>query len=217
MTPPIPSWMRNARVQGYTNIYEVLPHEKRVYGTESLFGDWAGHVLILAQDFAPIRLVHERMRMGEREPFRHAERMQTNIRLIQHTKVIRRSDESASCGVLYGSAFAGLCKLDREVRGPLPSRKLAMEYGASVLRYVIENMPNLRSVVGLGSVPNAMMTEVLSPSSDWKAAREACEPVTTRAGLKLVFAAHPVSSTKREVVERRWGLVARTLSELNAA
>ena len=217
MTPPIPHWMHSARIPGYTNIYEVLPNEARVYGTESLFGDWDGRVLLLAQDFAPIQYVLKQMAEGETDPFRHNPLMQTNKRLIQHTAHIRESDSPSSCGILYGSALAGLCKDDASVRGVLPSRGLAIEYGARVLSYVVENMPNLKVILGLGSVPNAMISELMEPACDWKSARDACRAVHTDDGRTLVFASHPVSSTKREVVMERWNLLAGALCRSEAA
>ncbi len=217
MTPPIPEWMRNTRIEGYTNIYEMLPKESRIYGTESLFGDWSGRVLVLAQDFAPIDFVNARIAAGEEEPYRHNQNLQTNNRLFKQTALIRSSDRPRTCGVLYGSALAGLCKRDNAFRSPLPNRRVAIEYGAKVLKYVVSNMPNLRVIVGLGTVPNTMIANVFQPGCDWKSARDACESVSTNANIALVFASHPVSSTKRELVKRRWDLVANRLGDSKAA
>jgi hypothetical protein len=47
MTPQLPEWVRSYRLAGYRNIYELVPLETRLYGTESLYGDWNGDLRLL--------------------------------------------------------------------------------------------------------------------------------------------------------------------------
>lgn len=217
MTPPIPDWMKNTRVSGYTNIYELLPNEPRVYGTESLFGDWNGRVLLLAQDFAPAQFVKDRIANGDADPFRHEPRLRTNISLLRHTQSIRYSDDPLTCGVLYGSALAGLCKNEGGFRGKLDNIASAAEYGSRVLRHTIQHMKRLQVVVALGNEPSAMIAATLCDGVDWKLARDSNTPVRTREGFYVVFASHPVASIKREVVRQRWNTVASLLLRTQAA
>lgn len=50
-TPAIPSEIRAFRAQPhYTSIFEIYPHEGRLYGTEDLYGDWSSPLLIMAKD-----------------------------------------------------------------------------------------------------------------------------------------------------------------------
>ncbi len=64
MTPPLPSWIREANVHGYTNLFALLSDESRLFGTEYLYGDWNGRALLLAKDFACSRVVRERIEPG---------------------------------------------------------------------------------------------------------------------------------------------------------
>jgi hypothetical protein len=53
-TPPLPPWITSAAVDGHENAHVLCPRETRLYGTESLYGDWDGAVLLpLAKDSVP--------------------------------------------------------------------------------------------------------------------------------------------------------------------
>lgn len=87
-TPPLPPWIRDARVDGYLTAHALLPDETRVYGTESLYGDWDAPVLLLAKDFAPSKILHERLASGETRPYRHEPGLRTNVRLERLTTLL---------------------------------------------------------------------------------------------------------------------------------
>ncbi len=80
-TPPLPDWIVTAQVSGYTNAHELLPEEARLYGTETLYGDWGGQVLLLAKDWGPSSILRERIQAGDARPWRHEPAMLTNARL----------------------------------------------------------------------------------------------------------------------------------------
>lgn len=149
MTPQIPDWIRHSRVNGYRNIYELCPEETRVYGTESLCGDWSGDVLLLLKDFASSDHVKEKIARGERG-FSHTPKLPTNRRLNHLLSPVRLTAQPETCGVLYGSALAGLLRDDGEMSGDLSNRREAMENGVRVLRWVVDQMPCLRIIVPLG-------------------------------------------------------------------
>jgi len=197
-TPTIPSWIREFRTPAYTNIYELCPEETRLFGTESLYGDWSAEVLLLAKDFAPRRIVEQRLAEGESRPFRHAPEMKTN-RMLQ-----RYAEPFGDC-LLYGSALAGLLRNDGKVRGSLPDRAAVMPWAARVLDFTIQNMPNLKAVACLGADAWDCTRRALElPAHDWKTRRLEQRPVLVR-GLQLHALAHPSTFPGgRATVEADW-------------
>jgi hypothetical protein len=69
-TPVLPTWITEAHVPGYVAAQRLCPGEPRLFGTESLYGDWGGAVQLLAKDFGPTRIVHDRLAAGEPRPYR---------------------------------------------------------------------------------------------------------------------------------------------------
>ncbi len=169
-TPELPRWIREAQVRGYATAHRLVAGERRLFGTETLWGDWSGRVLVLAKDWGPSRLLRERVAAGEATPWRHEPRMLTNRRLMRLAALAgigcasvsseRASDEGRArvmsdasergCGALYGSALVNLLREDGRVSGSLPNRRAALQYGVEVLRFVRTHMPALEFVVCLG-------------------------------------------------------------------
>jgi hypothetical protein len=89
MTLEIPESIRSFKHRHYTNIYELYPNERRLYGTESLFGDWDGELLLLAKDFAPARLIEEASMTASRA--RTIIQTQTRIQASPERKPIANS------------------------------------------------------------------------------------------------------------------------------
>ena len=168
--------MRTARVDGYTNIYELLPDEPAVYGTETLYGDWAGALLVLAQDFTTDANMRGRIAAGDPTPYHHTPTLDTNLRLAQLI-----SGSGYTGGVLYGSALAGLLKHQQNRGDKLTNQRAARQYGGRVLRFVIDNMPNLAAVACLGSVAWDCACEELydaKPHPAWQPQLGADPPLT---------------------------------------
>ena len=184
MTPPIPCWVKDAQPRGYVNVFALCPNETRLYGTESMFGDWNGRVLLLAKDFACSKLVHDRMAQGDKRPYRHKRKLRTNIRLMRFVEPI------ASCGLLYGSALACLLRDDGNMSGPLPNRTEALRFGAHVLKdFVIPSMSHLEMIVCMGE-------------EAWECATAAVE---TRVHLTRV--PHPAARISNEKMQQAWDQV----------
>jgi len=151
MTPQLPDWIRGYTCGSFTNIYELCPDETRLYGVESLYGDWDGEVLLLAQDFAPRQLVLDRIAdPNDRRPFRHSPKVPTNTNLQQLADPLR-------CGKLYGNALGGL--LRNSDSDALPSLRDDTAHLLKVLRFACEHMPNLRGIACLGTVAWDLCTE----------------------------------------------------------
>ena len=195
--------MREFRLDGYRNIYELLPNETKIYGTETLYGDWDAELLLLAKDFAPVDLVETRIARFERDPYRHGERTlgdrmghRTNDslrRLMTHTFGTDRT-------ALYGSVLAGLMRLDGSASGSLPNHVLAMAYGVRVLEYVTDNMPWLRAVLCLGSEAWECATTRfrVGQSLRFDQARGAMQPAALKSDIGLFALFHPAARISNE-------------------
>jgi len=210
MTPPLPSWIRNAHVDGYVNVYRLCPGETRLYGTESLYGDWGGQVLALAQDFYPSSWVEERLAAGFDRPYSHNPRAQTNVRLAKLTEGIRTGDHPEGCDILFGSALACLLRTDGKKRASLPNKREALRFGARTLEFVVERMPNLRAVVCLGRPAWDAAAPMLGARADRQELMRLAEPCRID-GLRVFAAPHPVSSVTNVEKRRVWEAVARSL------
>lgn len=149
-TPPLPRWIRDYRIEGYTNVYELLPDEEKLFGTETLFGDWHGRLLLLAQDFAPDCYVKKRIKTNQMTPYHHKLSCQTNTRLTGYLRDSGLTEGDRS-GILYGSALGPLMRNDDNWRGPLPSRHDALAFGSKIVDFTVSQMPNLAVVMCLGT------------------------------------------------------------------
>jgi hypothetical protein len=197
-TPPLPDWIRHAQVPGYTTAHQLCPDDTRLFGTESLYGDWGGQVLLLAKDFGPSRILRARIVGGDPRPYRHEPGMLANVRLRE------LAAPAEGLGLLYGSALANLLRDDGRVSGALPNREQALAYGAQVARFVVERMPALRRVVCLGLEAWEVACAALGLEGDWRAHRDSGEPLGP-----LVAAFHPSARVARERMEGPWSALRR--------
>jgi hypothetical protein len=152
-TPPIPDWIRAYRHPDYTNIYELLPEETRLFGTEALYGNWDAELLLLAKDYAPRQVIEERLRRGEKRPYRHGTReldrmgWRTNENLETHLV-----PELGVTSLLYGSAFGSLMRNDGKTSGRLPDEaRVVEEYTVPLLSWVVTELSNLQGIACLGN------------------------------------------------------------------
>lgn len=151
-TPPIPTWIKNYRAPDYTNIWELLPNEKKLYGTETLFGDWDGELLILLQDFSTRKEVARRITVGDPNPYRHDPTIRTNRRLEVLAAPFRKGGDHRTCGILYGSALVGLLKEGDSLSSGLGRWHSVLEYAQKVLLWTLGQMPNVKKVACCGKI-----------------------------------------------------------------
>lgn len=203
MTPPLPTWLLSHSVPGYASAHSLLPSETRLYGTESLYGDWNARILLLAKDFAASRILHDRIAAGHPRPYSHEPRLRTNLRLQQLADPFRLSPSPTSCGLLYGSALASLCRDDGRMSGSLPNRAEALAFGARVLGFALEHLPRLQAVVCMGEDAWLVTTAALGLTADWRPARDT-GAITQARGLNIVAAYHPAARVSCESSERAW-------------
>jgi len=199
MSIMIPVDIRAFRHDGFKNIYEpdFCPNETRLYGTESLYGDWNGELLLLAKDFAPSNLIRERLARGESRPYHHTDSnsqelgRKTNIQLC---RCVERFE--INCGKLYGSAYACLLRDDNCGSGTLRTSAQIKWFIRRALLFTEAQMPNLNVIACLGEDAWKCATEAHDqPGLAWGAYRTARQSVTVvvpnERKIKLVAMRHP--------------------------
>jgi hypothetical protein len=209
-TPPLPNWITGADVRGYVAAHRIVAGARRLYGTETLFGDWDGEVLLLAKDWGPARILRERVARGETNAWRHELAMRANRRLVKLAEECGL--EAGGRGALYGSALANLLREDGRVSGALPNRAEALEYGVEVLRFVRARMPALATVVCMGREAWECAAAAFGGRGEWRAVREMkcgpdAEKPTVRAQsaeVRLVAAWHPSARVAWTELSRPW-------------
>ena|SRR2546428_4948874 len=184
--PSIPDWIRDFRCQGWTNVFDRLPAENHLYGTETLFGNWNGRVLLLAKDWGPTCWLDDGIRAGEHRPWCHNPEMVTNKKLFRFAQMIPGEK-------LYGSATANML-LDI----PGSSRKLRGFYDdplqtflRRVLEWVLESMPQVKWVACLGEEAwflSCMTLQNSIAANQFKEHRDRQRPINGTVGEKHIRA-----------------------------
>lgn len=198
LTPAVPHEFRDFRLAGYRNIYELLPNESKVYGTETMYPDWSAPVLLLAKDFAASRVVMARIARGETNPYRHADPQRGDREgVVTNTRIRRFVDTAlgAKFPLLYGSAYAGLLRDDGAMSGAHKQNgDLGLVYGARVLRWVIDQMTEIRAIACLG--PEAWRCAHIALGArtlaDFRQARDNLRPLMLKE-LTLFAHYHPAA------------------------
>src|SRR5258708_5807090 len=102
--PTVPNWIRDFNYPDWTNVFQLVPSNDHLYGTETLFGDWNARILLLAKDGCPTYVIRDRRDEGEPRPWRHGVNgeigSRTNDRLSQFVSLLPENK------LLYGSAAA---------------------------------------------------------------------------------------------------------------
>jgi hypothetical protein len=214
-TPVIPAEIKGFKTQEYTNIYELVPGETRLYGTESLYGDWSGELLLLAKDFACSQYVQKLQDNGDPRPYSHNPKAPTNKNLIEYLSEFK-------CGMLYGSALVGLLRNDGKKSGTLPEFKKGSkvrQYACDVLRcFTIENMPNLRAIACLGDVAwdcalDSFEKPFEKPRVSFKQAREERVPIPVEQ-ISLFALYHPAARCRKDSQIEDWQAMGTTMGFL---
>jgi hypothetical protein len=203
--PVLPCWIRNTRVDGYRVAHEICPDETRLYGTEDLYGNWNGRVLLLAKDWGPSCILGRRLMCGDPRPYYHGPKMKANRPFVAF------AGPHAHLGLRYESALANLLRDDGRTRGTLPKRDAAIEYGIRATRFTVDHMPNLRWIVCMGNEAWECATGALGLQGDWRPHRDSGTPLD-----RLIAAFHPSARISRERAQVARDLMAR-LAEQDVA
>ena len=193
-TPPLPDWITHKQVPGYVNAHRLVPDENRLFGTESLFGDWCGEVLLLAEIFGSASDLRDGLRSGDTRPYRHDPTRKINKSLEILASPVRGR------GLLYGNALGNLLLGDE---GRKKDKKEAIQYGIEVTRFVIDSMPSCRWIVCLGSVAWDVATQATGLDGNWAYHRESAEPLD-----RLIATNSPSArGVSMEELQRQWSAI----------
>lgn len=203
MTPSIPEQIRGFQLDGYENVFSLISDETRLFGTESMYGDWSGHTLLLAKDFYPSSFVRDRIAAGHPRPYSHNPDAPTNQHLHRLVEPLTRSADPDRCGFLYGSALACLLRADGRKSGTLPAEDQALDFGADALRFVIENMPALKTIVCMGEQAWDCAGRVFGLRRAFRDQRDSGTAVVA-GPLALIAAFHPGARVSTERKLRAW-------------
>ena len=208
-TPAIPRDFRKFAHDGYTNVFSFLPDCTRLYATETMHGDWDAEVLLLAKDAAPTEAIRKRAKVEGCGAWRHSERCRGDRGGCQTNERLGTLAQGLPGTQLYGSALANLLYDDPGWSRALPgfySGRLHA-YLADVLRWVIDNMPNLRAIACLGGHAWFLTATVLGEAAaarDARRYRDAEQSIIGRVRDRAILATshfHPARGSRA-----RWGL-----------
>lgn len=151
-TPPIPQRFREFRHPGYTNVFSFLPTCSRLYGTETLFGDWDAPVLLLGKDGAPTPVIRNLAAREGDGAWRHAQRERGDVGGYRTNDRLVRLANGLPKARLYGSATANMLYDDPAWSRGLPGFYAGplRDYLAEVLVWVIGKMQRLEVIACLG-------------------------------------------------------------------
>jgi hypothetical protein len=230
----IPATQKHAAAR-WVNVFDDSYLGKKVinlYATETLYGDWSGRVLFLAQDALPAealrRLIQTYEEKGEPKTmaWRHADSLlYGDTKGVKTNSIIRELKEKhlPTTGVLYGSATGHVLFDEHEnFRGregevdPRYRQSLRGFYKPElfahfvyVLRWVVTQMPNLEFILCLGQKAwdvsvRASSTSIAPDFRETRAkAKEASAEIEGKR-LLLVPAYHPAAIITRDSMERNW-------------
>jgi hypothetical protein len=223
--PRVPDWIREFSYPDWTSVFQLVPSNDHLYGTETLFGDWNARVLLLLKDGCPTNVIQERRDSGESRPWRHGERargdkigVQTNERLCRFVPLISEKR------LLYGSTAANMLF---DTRGA--SRRLAgfnsgplHEFLREVLCWVLKSMPQVEWVACLGKEAWFLTCIAIgnpNAASMFRQHIDSHKPVFGNVGKKKIaaFPLHHPSRVGYETAGKEWRALAAVLSVPNAA
>ncbi len=199
-TPPIPDELKQIRLAGYRNIFELqgdpryrLPDPARpnLWGTETLCGDWSGRLLIVLKDFSSTGWHRNQDDFGV-PYYSHTPKSQTNRNLV---KLLNQSgvelsfegDGNTRCGALYASACFLLQDAD-DLSTVI--RKPALEASWPALEFTVANMPNLTDIVLGGTEAYRTFALHGGVAAERGAALKREEAIIWRDGIRLHVTSH---------------------------
>lgn len=235
-TPPIPSFIfsfkgidvplnENNKTARWINAFNDEYIGSKVinfYPTETLFGDWNGEILILAQDALPAsalkKLILTHLQNGDPKEFawRHASREINGDKKGYRTNDSLRnlvSKYTEGYGVLYGSAAANMlyedgCEKYSQVLRGFKDNQL-QSYLIDVLSWVVKNMPKLKCIMCLGEKAWQIVnvTGQTRFVHDFKSMRESGQKVVTMISnrkISIIPAYHPAARVSTQERGRNW-------------
>lgn len=211
--PRVPNWIRSyVPPPGWTNVFQLVPSNKHLYGTETLFGDWNGRTLLLAKDGAPTHIIRALRDRGESRPWRHAQRTLGDPGGWKTNELIEQLASRIPGGKLYGSATANLLCDDPSWSRTLPGfyHGPLHDYLKRVLVWVLGKMANLDQIACLGEHAWYLTCHVLGKSDNakqWSHYRDRGEPILAEFNGKKVLVHslyHPAARVSHASTRTGW-------------
>lgn len=198
---------------------------KNLYATETLFGDWNGELLILAQDALPASVLksiidfHIARGDGREAAWRHADKIKfqdkagwkTNEKLSELISLY-----APTIGAVYGSAAShmiyddGLSSYSQDLRGyKTPELQVHLQ---NVLAWVISNMPNLKFIICLGQIAwdLVMRTASFKTTESFKDLRDGFKYknlIIDSRCIAAIPAYHPAARVSNEKLKNNWDIL----------
>ncbi|HVS82108.1 MAG TPA: hypothetical protein VHE60_10280 [Pyrinomonadaceae bacterium] len=192
-----------------TNVYEILPNETKLYGTESLvdengvpepswkYGYWKeAELLLLAQDPSNLRTIQERQDNGHPDPFGAKDwRVDENGNARRDGSETNRNlhwlAQQIDCRKLYGSAFVGLLKHGSHRSDPLPRGPAVEKYKNEVLAWVLDRTPNLRAIACLEIRARDLVAKVILDRAQTRELKKRVGSAVRVGKLYVIYLRHP--------------------------
>lgn len=194
-TPTIPAQFRKFRAQpAYTSIFEIYPHETRLYCTEDLYGDWNAPVLLMAKDAGSSRIFLPSSQGGRGWQWVHNPARPTNRNLVPLA-------EQLGCGKLYASFLGPLLRNDDQESGALYMDAKIRAFVKDLFEWTISKMPNLETVAVLGHEAWQELTSAIGQQAEakrWNVRHRTGEPLSVQIDhrrINLVALYHPARIT----------------------
>jgi len=193
-----------------TSVYEILPNETKLYGTESLvdengvpepswkYGCWkTAELLLLAQDPANLRTIQERIG-SHPDPFgafdwRFDKRGRPQRDGNETNRNLHWLAQQIDCRKLYGSAYVGLLKHGPGKKGSLPKGSAVRKYQSDVLEWVLDrrHTPCLRAIACLGVKARNLVAKALLDRVDRQGFKSQPVGSAIRVGRLYIYLMHP--------------------------
>lgn len=191
-----------------TNVYEILPNETKLYGTESLvddkgvpelswkYGHWKeAELLLLAQDPSNLNTIQERIRRHP-DPFgakdwRVDENGNTRRDGSETNRNLHWLAQQIDCRKLYGSAFVGLLKHGCRRSDPLPRGPAVEKYKMEILEWVLSHTPNLRAIACLGTQARNLVAKLILDRAQTRELKNGIGSAVRVGKLYVVYLRHP--------------------------
>lgn len=171
---PIPNWAPDIQTAQWANIHDLIGTPRRLTGVDSFCGDPSAHTLILGKDFAPARVIRERLRQGDADPWRHDPKLPTNRMIadvLGRVGIVAPVDgaNSASCKVYYANAYY-LLRDDDKFAGALPNARAAWAASQRMLTHIIISLSQLERIIAMGEDAYGALAKLYGLDTPWRRA-----------------------------------------------
>lgn len=151
----LPDWIRFVHTEDwfhsdrYTSALAILSHtENRLYGTETMYGDWNARILLVLQDWSTSQELEDRIADASHrhhsDPWCQSPEIKTN-------GLLRRGfGPERTQGLLYASALAQLLKKTPKKTTAPPCIGRVLPFLGKVMKFTLGELPDQLVVICFG-------------------------------------------------------------------